>query len=598
MIVIDYYQRPFLLYSQEIASYLNDGPHKKRFSYWSIIPEGTYGYVGGTSLIHGYYKGILREVKNIVGNRSRMYWLHLSRRILPYTMGENKDPETIYATRKILDSAIEKYAKDEFCEGVGITKNFPLSEVLDGLLMAPDFALERQLLDEAGPQVVLKKFNTSNLVEYYLLEKLMYEIWKCSATLRSIGKGAKVVVDHSTPVLFYDLRSKELSYLLDNYDNRNVKNSASRKGVILKDLGESGGELLVPYFNIWNLVTDSFNELLEKFSSKIRFPPGYVSNFIPTGCSVRGYVKNNRPLFNKFFELNHVNVFSIFTVIAALLYKLFFEYITLGSNAAVKVLFMRGYTGPISISDLLQGVSQFVEEAMSTLDLTDLERGSVDIEKGVRFLTLRNTEIIDLLFPAPVKMLIPVGDNQLIVDYTKVMSIMDDLMFGVRISNENFKGDLFEELANEIPSYLPTARCEGKDGTTKQIDYSIGLKEILVICECKLKEVSIGYYKGKKDSIDTRTKNVVDKSINEADIKARWLASHSVGTNYDISKFKYILPVGLSAFKEYIPSQSKRYWITKHVPRVLTVDELTDTVKQKIINTNSYNLIKIKSISS
>ncbi len=76
------------------------------------MPEKKYNYLEAKQLIESYYSSILREVKKIVSTKSKMYWLHLSRRILTSTSGKDKSPITIGVTRKIIDGAIEKFGKN------------------------------------------------------------------------------------------------------------------------------------------------------------------------------------------------------------------------------------------------------------------------------------------------------------------------------------------------------------------------------------------------------------------------------------------------------------------------------------------------------
>jgi hypothetical protein len=141
---LDYYQRPFYLISQPIVAEVLKQPHAKRKSFWSLVPEKEYNYIQSKQLIETYYSSILKEIKKIVSSKSRMYWLHLSRRILPSTSGKNKSPITIGLTRKIIDGAIEKYAMDEFCDCIGITGEIDISEIFDGLLLSDDFEYERE----------------------------------------------------------------------------------------------------------------------------------------------------------------------------------------------------------------------------------------------------------------------------------------------------------------------------------------------------------------------------------------------------------------------------------------------------------------------
>lgn len=595
---LDYYQRPFYLISKPFVLEIIKQPHSKRKSFWSLVPEKKYNYLEAKQLIESYYSSILREVKKIVSTKSKMYWLHLSRRILPSTSGKDKSHITIGVTRKIIDGAIEKFGKSEFCNHIGITGKIDISEVFDGLLMTDYFEYERTLLEKLPNQVVLTKFNQTNMLEYYTLEKLAYEIWKCGATLRALAKGAIIKVNHSNKEYFTEFRTPELAYLIENYDNRNFSFITSRKGVVLEDKDDLvSGKLFVPIYNVSNLKMDFFNPILKKMDIPLSFGDEMITNFIPILYPFKGFYNNNRPLFKAFYKKYNVEVVSILTILTAVAFRMFHKLFIEKDVSMVKPLFLRAYQGPILESEILEELDYYKNFAFQNLDLKEEEIERVNIQEGYEFLKLKNQEIIQLLFTAPLKLFIPVSSNRILIDYSKITQILDDLMFRVRINDENFKGDLFEYVTNKTKSILPTSQSLAFDNTSKQIDYAIGINKILVICECKLKENSIAYYKGNINSLKQRRVNVIEKSINESNQKAIWLSNNPVGKNYDITAFDYILPIGLSAFKEFTPSTNKKYWITNDIPRVLTIEEFNKIINDKVISEKSYNLIRVKNAS-
>jgi hypothetical protein len=595
---LDYYQRPFSVISQSIVKEILRQPHVKRQSFWSLIPDGEYGYIQSKQLIEAYYASVLKEIQSVISSKSKMYWLHLSRRILPSTSGKDKSPTTVGITRRIIDGAIEKFGGEEFCEHIGITGEIKISEVFDGLLMSPEFEFERVLLEKFSNQVVLTKFNQTNMLEYYTLEKLVYEVWKCGATLRALGKGALLFVDNNDSEFFTELRTPELDFLIQNYDSRPYSFITSRKGVVLENKDDFvSGKLFTPVYNVSNLKVDFFNEIFEKADVPISFGEGMITNFIPTLYPFRGYYNNNKPLFQSFFRKHKTEVVSILTVITSIAYRIFNKLLIDKDTRMVKPLFLRAYEGPVPETEVLKEIKFYKELAILNLELSEEDIAKVDIHQGFEFLKLKDPEIIDLLFTAPLKLFIPVTKERVLIDYSKIVQILDDLMFQVRINDENFKGELFEYVTNKTSSHLPLGQSYALDGSSKQIDYAIGLSKILVICECKLKENSIGYYKGNIESLEQRRINVIEKSINEANEKALWLAKNPIGRNYDVSEFNYILPIGLSAFKEFIPSKHKKYWINEALPRVLTIEEFNNSIDQNIFSQDSFNLIRIKNAS-
>jgi hypothetical protein len=298
---LDYYQRPFIIIAQPIIKEIVKQPNSNRKSYWSLVPEGEYHYSQAKQLVLEYYNVILKEVEKIISSKSRIYWIHLSRRVLPSTSGRDKSPITIGVTRKIVDAAIEKYGKDEFCECVGITGDINISEIFDGLLLSDYFKYERELIEKSPRQVVLTKFNQTHMLEYYTLEKLAYEVWKCGATLRALGKGATIKVIHSDKEYFTELRSPELAFLIDNYDDRKFSFITSRKGVVLEDQDDkNSGILFVPSYNISNTKINTLNSIFKQFDIPLTFGDEMITNFIPIPYPLRGFYNNNKPLFAAF----------------------------------------------------------------------------------------------------------------------------------------------------------------------------------------------------------------------------------------------------------------------------------------------------------
>jgi len=66
----------------------------------------------------------------------------------------------------------------------------------------------------------------------------------------------------------------------------------------------------------------------------------------------------------------------------------------------------------------------------------------------------------------------------------------------------------------------------------------------------------------------------LDAALRDIDAKAKWLATKPKGRNYDARAFRAIVPLCVTPFVEFIPSQFEWYWLRKGVPRVLTPNEL------------------------
>jgi hypothetical protein len=89
---------------------------------------------------------------------------------------------------------------------------------------------------------------------------------------------------------------------------------------------------------------------------------------------------------------------------------------------------------------------------------------------------------------------------------------------------------------------------------------------------------SIAVERGDLQGLEKR-RTVIEKPLDDIDDKARWLAAHPEGTNYDMTPYRAILPVGVTRFEEFIPSRISRYWIDAWLRRALTPEELLDAVQ-------------------
>ena len=141
--------------------------------------------------------------------------------------------------------------------------------------MAPEFSLEKEHLLKAPNQLVITDFSVKELAELYDAERLAYEVWRSSATLRCIAKGAIFFVDESD-TRFGDDRSDELDELIKIYDNRERRLSASAIGAFFDNLNKDDmaeGIVFLPTYNLTGLNTDSIRDVFLTFANTIlRYP--------------------------------------------------------------------------------------------------------------------------------------------------------------------------------------------------------------------------------------------------------------------------------------------------------------------------------------
>jgi hypothetical protein len=533
-------------------------------------------------------------MQQIIETNSLAYWLHLSRRLFPSAIGENSSPATLALTRATLDAAFQKYAQFSPCSKIGPSKEVPVERILNGLLMSNEFEFERGLIEKTPNQMVLTDFSAVDLNRFFELEALAYEVWRGSAVLRSIGKGADFFVIDEHPH-WGCACPDELSDLLAHFDSRQSVFDANAAGVVFPDTdmrpGHIEGHIPVPQFNLAQISGATLNAFYEEMF-KVKVAPGFRPNFLWGLVNLRGYRQATLPFGPDFVRKYSVSLDAVLSV--------------LGVFGAMRVLDLRefgramhqsqrAYVGPEAKAALLQTLEHFLPAATS---LIGAQQGSIsldDFHAGVKFweLTDEKREMIDLEVPGPHYILLPYDQGWWFIDHAWVVRRLYYLLMNIPLRNQTFKGRLLEQIVGAQQSILPTAPCKAFDGTSKQIDTAFAVSDCLVIVECKAVNRSIGYERGDPESIEFRRRIVVERGLNEVDEKARWLATHPKGTNYDITRYRYILPVVTSPFVEFIPSRDMRHWVSEDIPRVLTPWELGKLKAKSTVVATAYNRITL-----
>jgi hypothetical protein len=570
-------------------------PHSIRNRFWQLVPHGVYSSEEGRVFLHSYLTAVEAELAKQIQEFSLAYSLHLYRRLAPGPIGRDPQPATIGLTRAILEAAIQKYARFQLCNKIAESTAIPIDKVLGGLLMAPEFEVERNIVAQAN-QLVLTDFTNSDMLAFYDIERLAYEIWRTGATLRTTGKGAPLVVD-DPPECFADGRSPELDFLVTNYDQRNsifhFEHSAS--GVVFPETSNmsSDGYTLTPIYNLGGVTDKAYKKFLDKmYGVKLKAQATY--NFVWIPFNLREYREAHLPFAAAFKEKYGVSLDAVLAVLAALLLKVLHSWQRDGISAFTR-FHQRAYEGPRSKTSIIDALIYFIPGACKTLGIQQSAIGSHAVKDAAKFweLDVCNRTDIDLSYPGPHYLFLPIRNDQFFIDYAWIFRRLHDLFVGVWVPDQNFKGYALERSIRRGKSILPAKPCRTGTGEERQIDYAAAFGSHLVIAECKAVGMSIAFDRGDPQAIKYRTDNVVELALCQVDEKARWLAAHQVGTNYDISQFAYILPIAVSPFVEFIPSQDTRYWVSKNIPRVLTPREFENLFNNRGVIVNAFNRISL-----
>ena len=598
LFMLDYYQRPFLLLHLENARLYQNFtmPHSIRDRFWQLVPYGEYPSEEGRVLLSSYLTAIESELAKQIKKLSLAYCLHLYRRLAPGPVGKNQQPRTIGLTRAVLEAAIQKYARFQLCNKIAESSPVSIGKVLGGLLMAPEFEVERNIVAQ-GNQLVLTDFTNVDLLAFYDLERLAYEIWRTAAALRTTGKGAPLIVC-DPPECFADGRSPELDFLVTNYDQRLDKSgslSYSAAGVIFSDKDEmsAAGFVFLPTYNLGGVTGKDYAEFLsEMFRVKLEVDINF--NFVWIPFNLTEYRKAHLPFAASFYEKYGVSLDAVLAVVAALSERVFNIWYQTGSSAFAR-FHQRAYEGPYHEKFILENIMSFIPAACKILGIHKSVISSDEVKDAIKFweLGVSNRADIDLSYSGPHYLFLPVQNDHFFIDYAWIFRRLIDLFVGIWIPDQNFKGNALERVVCKDKSILPAKPCRTSTGEKRQIDYAVARGSHLIIAECKAVGMSIAFDRGDPQAIKYRTNNVVERGLSEVDNKAKWLAAHPLGTNYDLSNYDYILPVVVSPFVEFIPSQDTRYWILRDVPRILTPKEFEKLLNDPAAIVNAFNRISL-----
>jgi hypothetical protein len=570
---VEYYQPIFAEWhlASQIPTWFVEVP-LIRSLYWQFTRRGLYAPLLGQEVVRGYFRVVEAQLANVLKKHSIAYWLHAYRRLSPHSAGPHNEATTISIVRATLEMAVQKYAQFEFCNGIGVSTEVKPEQILRGKLMEEHYAPIRNAL-ASKPQLVLTEFGEQELVELYQCEKLAYEIWRCGAVLRILGKGAWLVVDHSEEPIFFDTRTPELDRLVSIYDRRSGVGGTSATGTTFptgQGSWEASGAALIPYYNVKHAGKDEVSRAFEYF--KIRLVSEFIPNFLWGIFNLRGYYKAHLPFRESFLAKHNVTLDSVVVVLAAFLWRV--VVLWQEDQRAIMHFWQRAYEGPAKRDDVRQTAKDFVPLALHVLE-SDVPIASIDVDKAIEFLELRedNRAVIDLLVASPQRVFLPAGGGRVFVDLAWVARILYNLYFALNPADGNFKGDALESVVTEGKSVLPTKPCISKTGEKRQVDASFDAGATLVIAECRAKARSFGIEKGDPAAYALRAE-LVAKALQDADEKAAWLKANPVGRNYDVSRFKQILPIGVTPFGEYIHTLDPHFWLTEDLPRVITPEEL------------------------
>ena len=563
-------------------------PPEKRKSFWQVIIPGTYHSEGAAKLVQLYFKALEKELAAELSQHSITYWLYVYRKLAPKSIGFQKDAVTIYWTRAIFEAAVQKYGRFDECGGIAVSTDVDERKILNGILF--DKSIPQELRDKGrrnlkeSERTILLNFGLDELRQIYMIEGLAHEIWRTVAMMRIIGKGSPIIVEPDSEVIVRDGRSAGLDKLVSIFDERGsrygveVSATGTVFGSNVKDVSE-GGVFLIPEYNVRAIPGKRFEKLLSNLNLEVG--PDFNFNFVWPPFELKNFYQSHVAFSDGFEDKHGLPLEEFIAILGTLLLRVACSWT--GNKDRLLGLWQRGYE-QISSKDFIIGeIRKYISEIVKELRLT-VEVDKIDVGRVVSFLELTDEKRnnIDLRTHGPHYVFLPFGRGRFCVDYAWIRRSLYNLFYGVELDVQNFKGHILETVVREEESPLPSKKCKGYDGSSKQIDASYGVGDTLVIGECKTKSKSFGFFRGDATAINHRNE-FIRKVLAEVDEKARWLVGHPKGTNYDIQEFARIIPIVITPFVEYIPSLEDWYWLEDGLPRVLTPKELKEKLSDGTI---------------
>ena len=211
------------------------------------------------------------RIKPVLSLHSIFFWLHIYRRVdvaLNPEHEDRTDQRTLWLVRQIVELAITKYGRATDANEFVLSSRVKPDLILGGFMRAgiktaapsrPNKTYRNFAnLLRSHPQWVIKDFSEDDFVNIYSVEGLAYQYWRVTALLRSLGKGARLIIGNDGD--WYYAQDDELMWLMQSIDERTSRGGLDRSllGVWIDEdstQDESGKKpvfdlLICPVYNV------------------------------------------------------------------------------------------------------------------------------------------------------------------------------------------------------------------------------------------------------------------------------------------------------------------------------------------------------------
>jgi hypothetical protein len=366
---------------------------------------------------------------------------------------------------------------------------------------------------------VIRDFSKRDFIDIYAIEGAAYQYWRLTALLRSLGKGAKIIVDETGDWNY--VPDPLLNRLIVSIDKRNEQRDSfsSLMGVWIDNETimerESGNdaddELDIVFFPIYNTHRVALPDGIEIHGARIA--GGAVTNFFPMYMRANVFFKHHEFMRDEFLKRRGYDFDLLISVLAGLSSFTYLPNRALLSDdeaeqerikmSALMQTLTRGYHLFIgSEADLLR----MLVERMSMIFPTDFDESEV---RAVLSSITLNEDLqgkISLWSNGPKCVIIP-ADAVCLVDLVSVPALLRSI-FVFMTDRFGESGTAFEALFREALKRrgfdVHSGRLVANDSSERELDAGVLVGKRMYLFECVSIERPLDYEIGWPKTIAVR----------------------------------------------------------------------------------------------
>ncbi len=559
--------------------------------------------------VRGVLDAIDGEMRTIASRRSVAYWLHIYRRIGVFLSPEHEsktDHTTVGLVRQIVELAIQKHGLSSASGEFGFSDMLSPEIILGGWMKKGLKSLGNKKMSgeqlfrryaailRSNPTWVIRDFSKRDLIDIYALEGAAYQYWRLTALLRSLGKGAKIILDETGD--WHYVPDPALNRLIVSIDKRNEQRNtfSSLMGIWIDSetiMGREGGangneQSDIIFFPIYNTQRVVLPVGTEFYGARI---PSGVTNFLPLYMRSKVFFQHHEFMRKEFLERRGYDFELLISVLAGLSSLTVIPSRTLLSCdkneqeriklSALMQTLTRGYHLFVgSEDDLLK----MLMERMSIIFSMEFEKDKVRAVLSSISLNEGAKNSISLWSNGPRCVVIPAG-TVCVVDLVSIPALLASI-FVFMTDRFGESGTVFETLFKEALKRRGFDVYSGKlfanDGSERELDAGVLVGDRMYLFECVSIERPLDYEIGRPKTIAGRQKRL-SKKLDQANSLQAFVSVNPSGRNYDFSQATEFVSVVVSPFVEWIWSAGPELWFDHKTPKILSPEEAISLVSVK-----------------